>query len=93
MKTLLTWERTFSMELYVVKHLRDPNYFENNCALIMYRQVLGTSVAAYKDLPLLEVRLRDSVPEAFEMILHYIYTDHIDPTKKSIKERVTFERF
>lgn len=37
----------------------------------------------FKDLPLLEVRLRDADPEAFEMILNYIYTDCIDPTKKS----------
>lgn len=33
-----------------------------------------------KDLPLLEVRLEDAVPEAFEMVLNYIYTDRIDPT-------------
>lgn len=32
---------------------------------------------------LLEVVLCDAVPEAFEMVLNYIYTDHIDPTKKS----------
>ncbi|XP_034941043.1 leucine-zipper-like transcriptional regulator 1 [Chelonus insularis] len=33
------------------------------------------------DLPLLEVKLEDAVPEAFEMVLNYIYTDRIDPTK------------
>ncbi|XP_075219325.1 leucine zipper like transcription regulator 1 isoform X2 [Lycorma delicatula] len=36
----------------------------------------------FKDLPLLEVHLKDAVPEAFEMVLNYIYTDRIDPTKK-----------
>lgn len=46
-------------------------------------QVFGSSVVPFKDLPLLEVRLRDAVPEAFEMVLNYIYTDCIDPTKKS----------
>ncbi|XP_039298383.1 leucine-zipper-like transcriptional regulator 1 isoform X2 [Nilaparvata lugens] len=35
-----------------------------------------------RSLPLLEVRLRDAVPEAFEMVLSYIYTDRIDPTKR-----------
>lgn len=29
--------------------------------------------------------LKDAVPEAFEMVLNYIYTDHIDPTKRSDK--------
>ncbi|XP_014247262.1 leucine-zipper-like transcriptional regulator 1 [Cimex lectularius] len=37
-----------------------------------------------KDLPLLEVKLKDAVPEAFEMVLNYIYTDCIDPTKKVV---------
>ncbi|KAG8039750.1 hypothetical protein G9C98_000479 [Cotesia typhae] len=35
---------------------------------------------------LLEVRLEDAVPEAFEMVLNYIYTDRIDPTK-SIRDQ------
>ncbi|CAK9800483.1 Leucine-zipper-like transcriptional regulator 1 [Anthophora quadrimaculata] len=35
------------------------------------------------DMPLLEVRLEDAVPEAFEMVLNYIYTDRIDPTRRS----------
>ncbi|XP_053997086.1 leucine-zipper-like transcriptional regulator 1 [Hylaeus anthracinus] len=43
--------------------------------------VLGTTDVPTKDL--LEVRLRDAVPEAFEMVLNYIYTDRIDPTKGS----------
>lgn len=34
-----------------------------------------------KELPLLEVRLKDAEPEAFKMVLNYIYTDRIDPTK------------
>ncbi|XP_023228319.1 leucine-zipper-like transcriptional regulator 1 [Centruroides sculpturatus] len=33
--------------------------------------------------PMLQVRLKDAVPEAFELVLTYIYTDRIDPTKKS----------
>ncbi|XP_076294734.1 leucine zipper like transcription regulator 1 isoform X3 [Lasioglossum baleicum] len=36
-----------------------------------------------KDSDLLEVRLEDAVPEAFEMVLNYIYTDRIDPTRKT----------
>ncbi|XP_012539725.1 leucine-zipper-like transcriptional regulator 1 isoform X1 [Monomorium pharaonis] len=34
------------------------------------------------ELPPLEVRLKDAVPEAFKMVLNYIYTDRIDPTKR-----------
>nr|XP_031838427.1 leucine-zipper-like transcriptional regulator 1 isoform X2 [Nomia melanderi] len=45
--------------------------------------VFGTTDVPIKDLPLLEVRLKDAVPEAFEMVLNYIYTDRIDPTKRS----------
>ncbi|CAN7988167.1 unnamed protein product, partial [Ixodes pacificus] len=33
--------------------------------------------------PILQVRLPDAVPEAFELVLTYIYTDRIDPTRKS----------
>lgn len=33
--------------------------------------------------PLLQVCLPDAVPEAFELVLTYIYTDRIDPTRKS----------
>lgn len=33
--------------------------------------------------PILQVKLKDAVPEAFELVLTYIYTDRIDPTKKS----------
>ncbi|KAH0949771.1 hypothetical protein HN011_006074 [Eciton burchellii] len=44
---------------------------------------LGTVDVPIKDAPLLEVRLKDAVSEAFEMVLNYIYTDRIDPTKRS----------
>ncbi|XP_033223341.1 leucine-zipper-like transcriptional regulator 1 [Belonocnema kinseyi] len=44
--------------------------------------MFGTIEALVKDLPLLEVKLIDAVPEAFEMVLNYIYTDRIDPTKR-----------
>ncbi|GFV26886.1 leucine-zipper-like transcriptional regulator 1 [Trichonephila clavipes] len=33
--------------------------------------------------PILQVKLKDAVPEAFELVLTYIYTDRIDPTKKN----------
>ncbi|XP_026672159.1 leucine-zipper-like transcriptional regulator 1 isoform X2 [Ceratina calcarata] len=45
-------------------------------------EVSGTADVPVKEMPLLEVRLKDAVPEAFEMVLNYIYTDRIDPTKK-----------
>ncbi|XP_024889216.1 leucine-zipper-like transcriptional regulator 1 [Temnothorax curvispinosus] len=34
------------------------------------------------EMPPLEVILKDAVPEAFKMVLNYIYTDRIDPTKR-----------
>jgi len=53
------------------------------CTLCLLLQVFGTTQVPFKELPLLEVRLPDAVPEAFDMVLNYIYTDRIDPTKKS----------
>ncbi|XP_054279790.1 leucine-zipper-like transcriptional regulator 1 [Macrosteles quadrilineatus] len=44
--------------------------------------LFGTTQVPFKDIPLLEVKLIDAVPEAFDMVLNYIYTDRIDPTKK-----------
>lgn len=44
--------------------------------------LFGTTELPFKDIPLLEVKLKDAKPEAFEMVLNYIYTDRIDPTKK-----------
>ncbi|XP_063992111.1 leucine-zipper-like transcriptional regulator 1 [Diachasmimorpha longicaudata] len=44
-------------------------------------EVFGTVDIPQKDMPLLEVKLEDAVPKAFEMVLNYIYTDRIDPTK------------
>ncbi|XP_032684276.1 leucine-zipper-like transcriptional regulator 1 isoform X2 [Odontomachus brunneus] len=46
-------------------------------------ETFGTVNVPLKDLPLLEVKLNDAVPEAFEMVLNYIYTDRIDPTKRT----------
>jgi len=34
-----------------------------------------------RDCPVLEVRLTEADPEAFRMVLHFIYTDQIDPTR------------
>lgn len=39
-----------------------------------------------QDLPTLEVRLPDAVPEAFQMVLNYIYTDRIDPFRCNKKD-------
>lgn len=38
----------------------------------------GTTDVASSDRPTLEVRIPDALPEAFEKVLHYIYTDRID---------------
>ncbi|XP_047524556.1 leucine-zipper-like transcriptional regulator 1 homolog isoform X1 [Pieris napi] len=41
-----------------------------------------TEQFSYKSQPQLVVRLPEATPEAFRMILNYIYTDKIDPTEK-----------
>lgn len=46
-------------------------------------RLFGTTKVPFNDIPLLEVKLPDANPEAFEMVLNYIYTDCIDPTKKA----------
>lgn len=37
---------------------------------------------SYKSIPQLTVKLPEATPEAFHMVLNYIYTDRIDPTEK-----------
>ncbi|KAK5643249.1 hypothetical protein RI129_007094 [Pyrocoelia pectoralis] len=46
-------------------------------------KLFGTSKVPFTDIPLLEVKLKEANPEAFEMVLNYIYMDCIDPTKKA----------
>ncbi|KAF4516879.1 hypothetical protein B566_EDAN011223 [Ephemera danica] len=45
-------------------------------------EVFGTVQVPIQDMPLLEVRLKDASPQAFKMVLNYIYTDCMDPEKK-----------
>lgn len=40
--------------------------------------LFGTIDVPFNDRPILEVRIPDAVPEAFEKVLNYIYTDRID---------------
>ncbi|XP_064102982.1 leucine-zipper-like transcriptional regulator 1 isoform X1 [Macrobrachium nipponense] len=42
-------------------------------------KLFGTAPIPPQEIPPLEVKLPDAVPEAFEMVLNYIYTDRIDP--------------
>ncbi|KAH9643511.1 hypothetical protein HF086_015659 [Spodoptera exigua] len=42
----------------------------------------ATEVYSYKSPPQLCVLLPEATPEAFHMVLNYIYTDRIDPTEK-----------
>ena len=42
------------------------------------KKLYGTVDVAFTDRPMLEVRLINATPEAFEIILNYIYTDRID---------------
>lgn len=39
-------------------------------------------VYSYKATPRLKLKLPEATPEAFNMVLNYIYTDRIDPTEK-----------
>ncbi len=43
------------------------------------------------DCPLLEVRLVDADPDAFKMVLDFIYTDQIDPTRGERERHATNE--
>ncbi|KAG6449738.1 leucine-zipper-like transcriptional regulator 1 [Manduca sexta] len=42
----------------------------------------ASEVYSYKSPPQLTVTLPEATPEAFNMVLNYIYTDRIDPTEK-----------
>lgn len=48
-----------------------------------YTLIVGEKKVPHTDIPLLEVKLPDADPEAFEMVLNYIYMDCIDPMKKA----------
>lgn len=67
------WLRT---KICQAKDLRDKQAEKTN----------GGTPVPTKDLPLVEVRLVDAVPEAFQMVLSYIYTDRIDPTKTASED-------
>lgn len=41
-------------------------------------KLFGTTEVPFEQQPILEVKLVNIIPEAFEMVLHYIYTDRID---------------
>ncbi|CAL8110859.1 unnamed protein product [Orchesella dallaii] len=45
-------------------------------------KLYGNSTIRQKDLPPLEVKIAEANPEAFELLLKFIYTDHIDLTKQ-----------
>ena len=42
---------------------------------------LGDARPTQRDCPVLEVRLPEADPDAFKMVLDFIYTDQIDPTR------------
>ncbi|XP_053617422.1 leucine-zipper-like transcriptional regulator 1 [Plodia interpunctella] len=42
----------------------------------------ASEVYSYKAKPQLTIKLPEATPEAFQMVLNYIYTDRIDPTEK-----------
>ena len=44
---------------------------------------LGDARPTQRDCPVLEVRLPEADPDAFKMVLDFIYTDQIDPTRGS----------
>ncbi|XP_028136703.1 leucine-zipper-like transcriptional regulator 1 [Diabrotica virgifera virgifera] len=53
-------------------------------------RLFGTPKVPFTDIPLLEVKLPDADPEAFEMVLNYIYMDCIDPTKQAREDEDPF---
>lgn len=43
-----------------------------------FEKIFGTTEVPFSERPMLEVSLPNVQPEAFEMVLHYIYTDRIE---------------
>lgn len=43
-----------------------------------FEKLFGNTEVPFADRPMLEVKLPNAEPEAFEMTLNYIYTDRID---------------
>lgn len=50
-------------------------------------KLFGATEEPFSDRSLLEVKLPDANPEAFEMVLNYIYTDRID-FKNQLSSRI-----
>lgn len=69
------------MGVNFVENLTFLTYHLKSYSLLQF-QLYGDAPVPVKEMPLVEVRLEEAVPAAFEMVLHYIYTDKIDPTKK-----------
>ncbi|XP_034827610.1 leucine-zipper-like transcriptional regulator 1 homolog [Maniola hyperantus] len=55
---------------------------ENLAKRIAEGEEEATAECSYKSRPQLTIKLPEATPEAFRMILNYIYTDMIDPTEK-----------
>ena len=52
--------------------------------LMLFNQMLNQAERGNQKGRKLEVILPDANPQAFEMLLSYIYTDRIHPTKKGV---------
>lgn len=53
-------------------------------------RMYGKTKVPPKEVPVVAVQLPDANPEAFEMVLNYIYMDCIDPTKKAANDEDPF---
>lgn len=63
--------------------MKDYKSIKRSLKIFTFQNQDGETVFEGSQDGLIEVHLRDAVPEAFEMVLNYIYTDRIDPTRKS----------
>ena len=54
--------------------------WQYNYRYVHYHNKL-TLIQWQRDCPVLEVRLTEADPDAFKMVLDFIYTDQIDPTR------------
>lgn len=67
--------------ILVVTHLIENSFRVRTARETMNQHLenlFGTIDVPFNDRPILEVRIPDAVPEAFEKVLNYIYTDRID---------------
>lgn len=53
-----------------------------------FEKIFGTVEVPFSERPMLEVKMPNVNAEAFEMVLHYIYTDRIEFNKEPVSKKI-----